>query len=94
MPARRRYQSAVRQESARRTRHAVVQAAHELFIARRYAGTSLTTPAGFEDYVAAVGQPAAERRLPDPAPIDPAVLGHAAARYPVEILGPPPVPPS
>jgi mannose-6-phosphate isomerase-like protein (cupin superfamily) len=54
----------------------------------------LTTPAGFEDYVAAVGQPAAERRLPDPAPIDPAVLGHATARYPVEILGPPPAPPS
>ena len=38
---RRRYQSAVRQESARRTRHAVVQAAHELFIARGYASTSL-----------------------------------------------------
>jgi AcrR family transcriptional regulator len=38
---RRRYQSAVRQESARRTRHAVVRAAHELFIARGYASTSL-----------------------------------------------------
>lgn len=38
---RRRYQSAVRQESARRTRHAVVQAAHELFIAGGYASTSL-----------------------------------------------------
>jgi mannose-6-phosphate isomerase-like protein (cupin superfamily) len=51
----------------------------------------LTTPAGFEDYVAAVGEPARERRLPDPAPVDPAALGHAA-RYPVEILGPPPAP--
>lgn len=38
---RRRYESAVRQESARRTRHAVVQAAHELFTARGYAATSL-----------------------------------------------------
>jgi AcrR family transcriptional regulator len=38
---RRRYQSPVRQESARRTRHAVVQAAHELFTARGYAATSL-----------------------------------------------------
>ena len=38
---RRRYQSQVREESARRTRHAVVQAAHELFTARGYAATSL-----------------------------------------------------
>jgi mannose-6-phosphate isomerase-like protein (cupin superfamily) len=50
----------------------------------------LTTPGGFEDYVAQIGEPARERRLPDSAPIDPAVLGHAASRYPVEILGPPP----
>jgi AcrR family transcriptional regulator len=38
---RRRYWSPVRQESARRTRRAVVQAAHELFTARGYAATSL-----------------------------------------------------
>ncbi len=38
----------------------------------------LTTPAGFEEYVAEVGVPAVERRLPDPAPIDPAALGRAA----------------
>lgn len=49
----------------------------------------LTTPGGFEDYLAAVGEPARERRLPDPAPIDPARLAHGAG-YPVEILGPPP----
>jgi mannose-6-phosphate isomerase-like protein (cupin superfamily) len=50
----------------------------------------LSTPGGFEDYVAMLGEPAGERRLPEPAPVDPAALGHAASRYPVEILGPPP----
>jgi AcrR family transcriptional regulator len=37
----RRYRSAVREESARRTRRAVVAAAAEMFVARGYAGTSL-----------------------------------------------------
>lgn len=50
----------------------------------------ITTPSGFEDFAAEVGEPAAEHRLPDPAPIDPAALGHAAARHRIEILGPPP----
>lgn len=50
----------------------------------------LTTPSGFEKFVAAAGRPAAERRLPDPGPIDPAALGHAAALHNIEILGPPP----
>ncbi|MBY8344017.1 quercetin 2,3-dioxygenase [Streptomyces spinosirectus] len=50
----------------------------------------LTTPSGFEDFAADVGAPALERRLPDPGPIDPAALGHAAARHGIEILGPPP----
>ncbi|MGW0549978.1 cupin domain-containing protein [Streptomyces altiplanensis] len=50
----------------------------------------ITTPSGFEHFAAAVGEPAGERRLPDPAPLDPAVLGHAAARHHLEILGPPP----
>jgi mannose-6-phosphate isomerase-like protein (cupin superfamily) len=51
----------------------------------------ITTPGGFEEFAAEVGAPAPERRLPDPSPIDPAALGHAAARHAVEILGPPPV---
>ena len=38
---RRRYQSAVREQGARRTRQAIVEAAHELFIAQGYAATSL-----------------------------------------------------
>ncbi len=50
----------------------------------------ITTPAGFEDFAADAGRPAEHRRLPDPAPIDPIALGHAAARHGIEILGPPP----
>ena len=51
----------------------------------------ITNPAGFEEFVAEVGEPAQELRLPDPGPIDPAALGHAAARHGIEIIGPPPV---
>ncbi len=57
----------------------------------------ITTPAGFEAFAAAVGEPAAERRLPDPGPgpgpgpVDPAALAHAGALHGIEILGPPPV---
>lgn len=50
----------------------------------------ITTPSGFESFAAAVGEPARERRLPDPGPIDPAALSHAAAAHAIEILGPPP----
>jgi uncharacterized cupin superfamily protein len=52
----------------------------------------ITTPAGFEEFAAAVGGPAGERRLPDPGPVDPAALAHAASLHGVEILGPPPGP--
>ena len=51
----------------------------------------ITTPSGWENYALAVGEPAAERRLPDPGPIDPAALAHAAQLHGLEILGPPPV---
>jgi mannose-6-phosphate isomerase-like protein (cupin superfamily) len=54
----------------------------------------ITTPAGFDEFVAEVSEPARQRRLPGPAPVDPAALGHAAARHRVEILGPPPAPAS
>ncbi|SEG76852.1 Cupin domain-containing protein [Thermomonospora echinospora] len=54
----------------------------------------ITTPSGFENYVAALSEPAAERRLPDPppadAPIDLAALGPIHARHAIELLGPPP----
>ena len=51
----------------------------------------ITTPSGFENFAAAVGGPAAERQLPEPGPVDPAALAHAAQLHGVEILGPPPV---
>lgn len=51
----------------------------------------ITTPAGFESFAGAVGEPATELRLPDPTSIDPIALGHAAAAHAIEILGPPPV---
>jgi quercetin dioxygenase-like cupin family protein len=52
----------------------------------------ITTPSGFEQFAAAVGGPASGRRLPEPGPVDPAALAHAALMNGVEILGPPPVP--
>jgi uncharacterized RmlC-like cupin family protein len=51
----------------------------------------ITTPSGFEEFAAAVGEPAGQRRLPDPGPVDPAALAHVAQLHGVEILGPPPV---
>lgn len=50
----------------------------------------ITTPSGFEHFAAEAGEPAPERRLPAPGPVDPAALAHAAARHSIEILGPPP----
>ena len=50
----------------------------------------ITTPSGFENFAAAAGEPAPERRLPDHQPADPAALGHAAAQHAIEVLGPPP----
>jgi len=52
----------------------------------------ITTPSGFDNFVRQAGEPATERRLPAPGPIDPALLGHAAAQYAIELLGPPPRP--
>ena len=48
-PPRRAYRSAVRQESARRTRRAIVVAATELFVRRGYAATSLADIAAAAD---------------------------------------------
>ena len=48
----------------------------------------VTTPAGFDRFVADAGVPVAESQGPLPA--DPARLGPLQARYNFEILGPPP----
>ncbi len=50
----------------------------------------ITAPSGFEQFAREIGEPAQARRLPEPGPIDPAALGHAAARHAIELLGPPP----
>jgi len=50
----------------------------------------ITTPSGFEHFAAAAGEPARQRRLPEPTPADPAVLARAAAQHAIELLGPPP----
>jgi mannose-6-phosphate isomerase-like protein (cupin superfamily) len=50
----------------------------------------ITTPSGFEHFAAQAGEPAGAHRLPEPGPIDPVALGHAAARHAIELLGPPP----
>lgn len=50
----------------------------------------ITTPSGFEAFASEVGEPATQRTLPSPGPVDPAALAAAAARHAVEILGPPP----
>jgi quercetin dioxygenase-like cupin family protein len=50
----------------------------------------ISTPAGFEDFVAAVGVPAERPELPrEPIPFDPEKLGPIAARHGIEILDPP-----
>lgn len=50
----------------------------------------ITTPSGFEGFARAAGAPATSRCLPDPGPIDPVALGHAASMHSIELLGPPP----
>jgi mannose-6-phosphate isomerase-like protein (cupin superfamily) len=47
-------------------------------------------PSGFADFVAAAGEPAPERTIPRTAPPDPRRLAEIAARYGIEITGPPP----
>lgn len=51
----------------------------------------VNAPAGFERFVAALGQPASELKLPDPPlPLPgPMELARVAAEYDIEVLGPP-----
>ena len=54
----------------------------------------VTEPAGFEQFMRAVGEPAARLEIPPPAtePPDVAALTAAAAQYGIEIVGPPGIP--
>jgi hypothetical protein len=51
----------------------------------------VNSPSGFEDFVAAAGEPAAELTLPPPAqePPDMERVAALAAEHGIEILGPP-----
>lgn len=49
----------------------------------------VTTPGGFERFHVELGEPAPERRIPDPAPLDVAALAAGSARYGCQIIGPP-----
>jgi Cupin domain len=50
----------------------------------------VTNPAGFDAFVREVAEPAPAEELPPVGrPFDPAVLGQAAAKVGIEILGPP-----
>jgi len=48
----------------------------------------LTTPAGFDGFVAEAGEPALRRELPEPKEPDFARLTTLAAKYGIDILGP------
>ena len=49
----------------------------------------VTTPAQFEDFVAAVGRPQDSAELPQPGEVDPERLAKICAEYHIEVLGPP-----
>jgi quercetin dioxygenase-like cupin family protein len=51
-------------------------------------GLVLLTPAGFEQFFAAIGQPAPRSELPEPTAPDVAAVAAAAARYGVTVLPP------
>lgn len=51
---------------------------------------TMTAPSGFADFVEELGEPATELVVPPQGPIDTARLAEIAAKYGVEIVGPPP----
>lgn len=72
------------------TIHVPAGAAHAFAVVSETARfLDLTTP-NHEAFFRAAGEPAPERVLPPDAPPDMAKVGEAAARFGVEILGPPP----
>ena len=49
----------------------------------------VVSPGGFDQFVAAAGQPASDLRLPEPVAPDPALLTQLAAAHGIQILPPP-----
>jgi mannose-6-phosphate isomerase-like protein (cupin superfamily) len=49
----------------------------------------VTAPGGFDELVAALGEPAADLRLPEPVPPDPARIAQLAAAHGIQVLPPP-----
>lgn len=72
------------------TIHVPAGAPHAFAVGTEIARLLVLTTPNHEAFFRAAGEPAAERRLPPGAPPDLAKLSEAAARFGVEILGPPP----
>ena len=51
---------------------------------------TFTVPSGFADFVVASSEPAPEQVIPPQGPVDVARMQEIAARYHIEIVGPPP----
>jgi quercetin dioxygenase-like cupin family protein len=52
----------------------------------------VSTPSGFERFVATLGEPTQSRALPEPHEVDPAHIAEVCAQFNIEVLGPPPAP--
>jgi quercetin dioxygenase-like cupin family protein len=52
----------------------------------------VSTPSGFERFVATLGSPTDSHVLPEPEDIDPAHVAEVCAQFNIEVLGPPPAP--
>ena len=52
----------------------------------------VSTPSGFERFVATLGQPTDSHGLPEPEEIDPGRVAEVCAQFSIEVLGPPPAP--
>ena len=53
---------------------------------------TVSTPSGFERFVATLGEPTESRDLPEPEEIDPAHVAEVCAQFDIQVLGPPPAP--
>jgi quercetin dioxygenase-like cupin family protein len=52
----------------------------------------VSTPSGFERFVATLGEPTESRTMPEPEEIDPAHVAEVCAQFDIQVLGPPPAP--